>query len=164
MVLQALSDYIENLCRRHQEVLHTDDECHYVNLNDDKKQTSLADEMHYPGVMFETSGYRFSGTGGDLVKLHNCRIEVWGHVEDTADYTEIENMLSHCNEIICDIFAMMIDDKRHRTQNVLNYISFDGVEVQDIQNQSNALYGCYADFQVPVRLCVADRLSHFNDN
>ena len=163
MVLQELSDYIEGLCRRHQDVLHSDEACHYVNFNDDKKQTSLAEEMRYPGVMFETSGYRFSGSGSDLVKLHNCRLEVWGHVEDSADYAAVESTLSHCNEILCDIFAMMIEDKRQRRLSILNYISFDGVEVQDIQNQSNALYGCYAEFQVPVRLCVVDRLSHFSN-
>ena len=161
MILQNLSDYIETLCRKHQDIRHSDTECHYVNLNDDKKQTFLAENMRYPAVMFETSGFRLSGTGDDLVMLHNCRIQVLQHVADTADYAQLEQTLSQCNEIICDIFAKMIDDKRKRHIRVLAYISFDGIEVRDIQNQSNALYGCYADFQVPARLCVVDRLSHF---
>jgi len=134
-----------------------------VNLNDDKKQTALAEEMRYPGVMFSTSGYRFEGSGIDLVKIHSCRLQVWGHCTDTGDYAQIENILSQANEILCDIFAKMVDDKRQRLDTVLNYITLDGVEVQDIQNQSNALYGCYADFQVPVRLCVVDRLNKFSE-
>lgn len=163
MVLQELSDYIENLCTRHTALLHSDTECHFVNLNNDKKQTHLADEMRYPGVFFEVGGYRLTGVGKDIKQNYTCSLEVWSHVEDTADYTEIESVLSECNGILCDIFAKMITDKVQRTVPILKAISLDGVQVEDITNASNALYGCHAVFTVPANLCIQDRLSNFND-
>lgn len=163
MVLQALSDYIEALCRRHILINHSDDECHYVNLNNDKKQTSLAEGLRYPAVYFSTSGYRLTGLDVNVKRNHTCRIEVWYHVEDTANYLEIEQKLSYANDILCDILAKMINDKRTRTVEVLKGINLDGVEVLDIMNRDNALYGCYVDFSVPTNLCVADRMQHFKN-
>ena len=39
----------------------------------------------------------------------------------------------------------------------------DGVQVEDIANASNALYGCFVDIVVPSSLCIADRLQNFAD-
>lgn len=163
MVLTELSNYIEDLCRSHILIKHSSKECHFVNLNDDKKQTGLAQRLHYPGMYFATSGYRLKGTDTDMKRNHTCRLEVWSHVEDTGNYGEIELRLSQANEILCDILAKMIHDKRKRTVPVLKGISLDGVEVKDIMNASNALYGCYVDIIVPSSLCIADRLKNFAD-
>lgn len=163
MVLQELSNYIEDLCRRHIKIKHGSKECHFVNLNDDKKQTGLAQRLHYPGVYFSTSGYRLQGNDTDVKRYHTCRLEVWYHAKDTGNYGEIELRLSQANEILCDILAQMIHDKRQRKVPVLKGISLDGVQVEDIMNASNALYGCQVDFIVPSSLCIADRLQNFAD-
>lgn len=164
MVLKALSDYIETLCRRHILLKHSDNDCHFVNLNDDKKQTFLSEKMHYPGVFFSVeSGYRLNGTDVGLTRNYTCRIEVWYHVEDTANYFEIEQKLSQANEILIDILALMINDKRKRSVPVLMGVNLNGCQVLDIENKSNALYGCYIDFPVPTSMCVTDRLKNFAD-
>lgn len=163
MVLQELSNYIEDLCRRHILIKHGSEERHFVNLNDDKKQTGLAQELRYPAVYFSTSGYRLQGTDMDVKRHHTCRLEVWYHVADTGNYAEIELRLSQANEILCDILAQMIHDKRQRTVSVLKGITLDGVQVGDIMNSKNALYGCYVDIIAPTSLCVADRLQNFAD-
>jgi len=163
MVLQELSNYIEDLCRRHILIKHSSSERHFVNLNDDKKQTALAQELHYPAVYFSTSGYQLQGTDTAMKRMHTCRLEVWYHVTDTADYAQIEQRLSQANDILCDILAQMIHDKRQRAVSVLKGIMLDGVQVFDIENRDNALYGCYADIPVPTALCIADRLQNFAD-
>ena len=163
MVLQDLSNYIEDLCRRHILIKHGSREHHFVNLNDDKKQTALAQELHYPAVYFSTSGYRLQGTDTAMKRMHTCRLEVWYHVTDTADYAQIEQRLSQANDILCDILAQMIHDKRQRAVPALKGITLDGVQVFDIENRDNALYGCYADIAVPTALCIADRLQNFAD-
>lgn len=163
MVLQELSNYIEDLCRRHIKIKHGSKECHFVNLNDDKKQTGLAQRMRYPGVYFSTSGYRLQGADTDMKRMHTCRLEVLYHVTDTADYAQIEQRVSQANDILCDILAQMIHDKRQRAVPVLKGITLDGVQVEDIMNASNALYGCQVDIVVPSSLCIADRLQNFAD-
>ena len=161
MVLEELSSYIEELCREHVEVQHSDVECHYVDLNNDKKQTKLADELRYPGVMFSTGSYRFIGTGTSIQKYHACRLEVWKHVSDTGDYAEVESALLQSEEILNDFIARMSYDKQFRRVGCLTGISFDGCVVQELENKSNALYGCFIEFGVPVSLCCVGRLERF---
>ena len=41
MDIDRLADYIEQLCREHKMVQHSDGEQHFVNLNDDKRNMGL---------------------------------------------------------------------------------------------------------------------------
>ena len=160
MVLQALSEYIENLCRQHRFINHRDDDCHFVDLNNDKKQTYLADKMRYPAVFFSNNGYRMQVIDNNIKRNHNCRIEVWSHVKDTGDYQEIESALEMANECLGDILAKMLYDKRQRTQSFLMGVNLDGAQVYDVENKSNALYGCYVDFTYTETFCRT--LTDFN--
>ena len=55
MDIDRLADYIEQLCREHKMVQHSDGEQHFVNLNDDKRNMGLAQELRYPAVYFEAT-------------------------------------------------------------------------------------------------------------
>ena len=155
-MVKQLRDYIENLCRQHVSIRHSDEECHFVDLNNDHLETALADKMRYPGVFFEASGYTLRGEGASIIKYANVRIEVWKHVTDTADYDQIEEVLDSCGEILTDFFSKMIIDRRERKLRFLLGLSLDGVQVDDIMNVKNALYGVRATLQVPESQCLAD--------
>lgn len=154
-MIQQLRDYIEDLARRHCEVHHRTDQPHFVDLNEDNRNTQLAQRMNYPGVYFESSGYTLRGEGANMLKYINVRIEVWDHVTDTADYAQIETKLEKCEQILTDFFAKMMLDRRDRSQRFLLGISLDGVEVTDIMNEQNALYGVRATLSVPESECLA---------
>ena len=53
MNISVVASYLEQLCREHKLVAHSDSEQHFVNLNDDKRATALVNELHYPAVYFE---------------------------------------------------------------------------------------------------------------
>lgn len=158
-----ISDYIENLCRRHKEIKHGVTGCHFVNLNDDKQQTAQAETLRYPAVMFETSGYTIVDKGGSYCKRHQCRLQVVTHVMDTGDYAEIETALSLCDTIFTDFLSRMIMDKRKRNPNWLLGLTMNNIEVIPIENKSNALYGVLAELYIPEPICITDNNNPFND-
>ncbi len=149
-----ISDYFEGLCRNHPEVAHSDRECHFVNLNDDKKQTFMADTLRYPAVMFETSGYVVRMAGDTLTKRHQCHLQVVTHVSDTGDYAEIEKALSDCDGILTDFLAKMLLDKRNRLPRWMAGLSMEGIEVIPIENKGDALYGVLAELYFPEVICI----------
>ena len=109
-MIKTFTAYLEQLCRKHEKLRHSDEERHFVNLNEDSQNTSLAEELHYPAVFFETTGYRISGGSIDeMKKTYTCHIEVFTHVSDTGDYVEVESALSETERIIDDIFAKILN-------------------------------------------------------
>ena len=156
-MIKTFTAYLEHLCRKHEKLRHSDEERHFVNLNEDSQNTSLAEELHYPAVFFETTGYRISGGSIDeMKKTYTCHIEVFTHVSDTGDYVEVESALSETERIIDDIFAKINLDKYRRTPKWLQGMSFDGIDVVPLQNEKNALYGWMAEVMLQIPYCITD--------
>lgn len=156
-MIKTFTAYLEQLCRKHEKLRHSDEERHFVNLNEDSQNTSLAEELHYPAVFFETTGYRISGGSIDeMKKTYTCHIEVFTHVSDTGDYVEVESALSETERIIDDIFAKINLDKYRRTPKWLQGMSFDGIDVVPLQNEKNALYGWMAEVMLQTPYCITD--------
>ncbi len=157
IMIKNFTAYLEHLCRKHEKLRHSDEERHFVNLNEDSQNTSLAEELHYPAVFFETTGYRISGGSIDeMKKTYTCHIEVFTHVSDTGDYVEVESALSETERIIDDIFAKINLDKYRRTPKWLQGMSFDGIDVVPLQNEKNALYGWMAEVMLQTPYCITD--------
>ena len=157
IMIKNFTAYLEQLCRKHEKLRHSDEERHFVNLNEDSQNTSLAEELHYPAVFFETTGYRISGSSIDeMKKTYTCHIEVFTHVSDTGDYVEVESALSETERIIDDIFAKINLDKYRREPKWLQGVSLNGIDVVPLQNEKNALYGWMAEVMLQVPFCITD--------
>lgn len=59
-MIKNFTAYLEHLCRKHEKLRHSDEERHFVNLNEDSQNTSLAEELHYPAVFLkpQATGFR----------------------------------------------------------------------------------------------------------
>ena len=154
-------EYIIDLCRRHHDIHHRDDEMHFVDLSKDRRNTALEQKMRYPGVFLDRAGYTYRSNGNGLRRYANMTLEVWQHVSDTADYFQIERAIEKCDGILNDFIMKMMIDRRARTHKFLLSISFDGLQVQEIMNEQNALYGVRAMFLLPENQCIADIDEHF---
>lgn len=164
MTIQTVAKYLEQLCREHSLVNHSDDAPHFVNLNDDKRNTALADELLYPAVYFEATDFQLTASSTSVSRIYTCHIEVFTHVADTGDYAEVEQALSLTAQIITDIFVRMMHDRavRKPENKWLLFLELDApVKVIPLQNEQNALYGCMAEFQVPLPDCIANSLNNF---
>lgn len=167
MTIQTVADYIEQLCREHNSVRHSSEEPHFVNLNDDHRNTSLAQELRYPAVYFESTDFALNISSQSLRRDYTCHIEVFQHVTDTADYAEVERALSSSEQIITDIFARMIHDRMKPSPDLrwLRYIASPQLaKVVPLQNEQNALYGYMAEFVVPIAGCITESINNFNSS
>lgn len=105
--------------------------------------------------------YSFDGIGTDVKKVQTCRLQVLSHIHDTADYADIEEKLSLCDSILSDIFAQIIDDRHKGNEPSLRAFAINGIKVNRIENQSNALFGYHTEFTVSENLCISERLKNF---
>ena len=60
MNIQTVAEYFEQLCREHKLLRHSEAEPHFMNLNDDKRNMGLAQELRYPAVYFESTDFPLS--------------------------------------------------------------------------------------------------------
>lgn len=167
MTIQTVAKYLEQLCREHSLVNHSDDAPHFVNLNDDKRNTSLVQELRYPAVYFESTDFQIEASSTSVSRNYTCHIEVLVHVTDTGDYAEVERALSDSSQIITDIFVRMMHDRVGRKPEhkwLLSLIPSSPIKVLPIQNAENALYGCLAEFSVSLSDCINDSLKQFQIN
>lgn len=58
-MIKTFTAYLEQLCRKHEKLRHSDEERHFVNLNEDSQNTSLAEELHYPAVFLKPQATEF---------------------------------------------------------------------------------------------------------
>ena len=164
MTIQTVTDYIEQLAREHMMVRHTDESPHFVNLNDDKRNTALVQELSYPAVYFESTDFQIEASSTSVSRNYTCHIEVLVHVTDTGDYAEVERALSDSSQIITDIFVRMMHDRVGRKPEhkwLLSLSPSSPIKVLPIQNAENALYGCLAEFSIPLSGCITDSLNNF---
>lgn len=164
MTIQTVTDYIEQLAREHMMVRHTDESPHFVNLNDDKRNTALVQELSYPAVYFESTDFQIEASSTSVSRNYTCHIEVLVHVTDTGDYAEVERALSDSSQIITDIFVRMMHDRVGRKPEhkwLLSLSPSSPIKVLPIQNAENALYGSLAEFSVPLSGCINDSLNNF---
>lgn len=164
MTIQTVTDYIEQLAREHMMVRHTDESPHFVNLNDDKRNTALVQELRYPAVYFESTDFQIEASSTSVSRNYTCHLEVLVHVTDTGDYAEVERALSDSSQIITDIFVRMMHDRVGRKPEhkwLLSLSPSSPIKVLPIQNAENALYGCLAEFSVPLSGCITDSLNNF---
>jgi hypothetical protein len=164
MTIQTVAKYLEQLCREHSLVNHSDDAPHFVNLNDDKRNTALAGDLLYPAVYFEATDFQLTASSTSVSRIYTCHIEVFAHVADTGDYAEVEQALSLTAQIITDIFVRMMHDRMARKQEHKWLLLLDPdtqVKVLPLQNEQNALYGCMAEFAIPLPGCITNSLNNF---
>ena len=164
MNIQAGAEYCEQLCREHKLLRHSEAAPHFVNLNDDKRNMGLAQELRYPAVYFESTDFTLSISSVSVRREYTCHIEVFEHVADTGDYAEVERALSSAERILTDIFARMMHDRARRAADqrwLLNVSSPSMIKVVPLQNEHNALYGYTAELKVPIPGCITDNINNF---
>ena len=67
----TFSEYIEDLCRRHRLVKHSDDEVHFSDLADDA-QNKYAHSMNYPCVVLDEGDFDIRGAEGQPEMVDRC--------------------------------------------------------------------------------------------
>jgi len=157
-----LANYFEHIARIATAIGHTDTECHFSFLEDDK-DIKLADVLHYPCLHFADLQYTYSGQPGAMFRTHRCMIAILDHVDDTGNTPLIEATIARMERTADNIFGRILSDSRKQEYSYLSGIEIINVTVEPIQNQDDALYGCRVAFTYKETWCGVPDKEAFND-
>lgn len=149
MAITSFSSYIESLCTRHEDILHSLSKMHFVD-SDDEKSTSIDSLLCYPAVILLRGAYQYTGTEGSIRKSHDYSLFVLDHVSDTGDYTQIKAKQDKCEQILDELLNKIVEDKRARLYPFLLGFSLSGTDADRVENNDDALYGVVAEFSLAI--------------
>lgn len=153
-MINDFSDYIEDLCVRHPDILHCQQEKHFVSSKTEK-DTSIDSTLHYPAISLDKGDFRYKGDSGAFRKEYQYMLLVIDHVSDTGDHKQIRQKIDKCEKILDDFIRQMIEDKKLRKYKFLNAFSLTDTEGSPVENIDNALYGIIAF--IPIEAPFADK-------
>ena len=145
--MRQFSEYIDELCREHALIKHTDEECHFSDLTSDF-ENRLKRKMNFPCVSLDTDGFTIKGEPGSRKINDFFNLYFLDHVKDTGNYTELATVFARTRTIMLDFLRRMVRDYR----DIIDPMeSFDivGAEATRVEFKDAGLYGWVVSVLVP---------------
>lgn len=133
------SEYIDNLCRQHKTIKHSDEECHYTDISEDAQNGYAHMHMHYPCIVLEEESVTFTAGQKDLEHDHYILLFL-DHVRDTGDADEIRSVFNDMKTVATDFLRRFARDKRKIVKPMAQF-SINDVEMERVSLRAAALYG-----------------------
>lgn len=144
--LSDFTAYIDSLCRKHVEILHSDDDRHFIELNDEQ-QLSDSKTLLYPLVTLDK--LTVSYTGGEDFMNKNRYVEMMflDSIRNSKDFVEIQLAKNAMERIAEDFLRKIKKDKRSRAKYpFLKNLSLSDIELNFVENSSLNVYGALLSF------------------
>lgn len=156
----SFEKYVEDLCREHKMVAHSEAECHFSNLISDF-DNKLQRIMHYPSVGIDTEGFTINGGPGFELRQDNYNLYFLDHVRDHGDLNEKLHAFAITALIMHDFIARF---KRDRVKGIepMERFSMDGATATRIEFADNALYGWVISFPLAQPINSLNCNNNFN--
>ena len=143
----TFSEYLEDLCRRHRLVKHSDDEVHFSDLADDA-QNKYAHSMNYPCVVLDEGDFDIRGAEGQPEMVDVCSVLFLTHVRDSADADEVKGAFALTRRICLDFLKKFVRDRKAGTRPLTRFKAV-GSQGTRIYLQDAGLYGYILMFEHP---------------
>lgn len=158
--MKQFSEYIDDLCREHRLIKHSDSECHYSDLTSDF-QNKMKRKMHFPCVSLDTDGFTIESVQGTKYVRERFNLYFLDHVRDAGDYAEIVDTFTRTLCIMND-FLRRFERDRKALRDPLTHFELAGTEGTRIEFREAALYGWAISVLVPTPFI--DQLCNENFN
>lgn len=145
--MDKFSEYIEDLCRKHTAVRHSECECHFSNLLSDF-DNKLKRVMHYPCVGIDTEGFRIDGSSGNFLLENAINVYFLDHVSDHGSLSLKMEAFYKTRRIMMDFMRQFMRDKKAGIAPMDRFTPI-GNEGTRIEFTDNALYGWVLAINVP---------------
>lgn len=137
--MKRFSEYIDELCREHKLIRHSDEACHYSDLTSDF-QNRLKRTMHYPCVSLDTDGFAIESVNGSKYVRERFNIYFVDHCRDVGNYKEVTGIFVRMRSI-ADDFLRRMDRDKHNLVDPLTHFNLEGTEGTRIEFHEAALFG-----------------------
>lgn len=137
--MRQFNEYIDNLCREHELIRHSNEACHFSDLTSDF-ENKLKRKMNFPCVSLDTDGFIIENVGGQKYKRERFNLYFLNHVRDAGSYDEIVKVFNTTNGIMDDFLRRMERDRKALVD-PLTHFEIAGSEGTRIEFREAALYG-----------------------
>ncbi len=143
--LSDFSAYIENLCKTHVDVLHSDDNKHFLELNDNQQLTDQK-VLCYPLVTLEKLTVTYPG-GEDFMNKNRYVEMMFLASAGKADFVKIQQQKNNMERIAEDYLKRIKLDKRDRKKYpFLRNLAISDIELNFVEIAALDLYGALLSF------------------
>lgn len=156
----TVREYFEQLATEHAMVRHRQEEEPHFACSMDDAATLMARRLYYPAIFLQAGDLMITGTAGNEILQRDYALAVVDHVKDNGDEGEKKKAFDRTENILTDILARMIRDKRIGEKTVSRF-SPVGCEAHRIENADAALYGWLLLFPLSSSLCTLNDNGHF---
>lgn len=144
-------EYFELLAAKHLSVKHTDEKPHFACSVDDA-ETLMARKLYYPAIFLDEGDILFTGSAGNELVEREYSLAIVTHVKDAGNKNEIAAAFSTTEDIMHDVVARMVQDRRKGLEPVRRF-SVIGSEAHRVELVEAGLYGWIVLFSLSTKFC-----------
>lgn len=147
--LNEFSKYIEDLCRSHTVINHSDEETHFLELGNDQ-QLQKQKRLYTPCVTLEKLENSYSDQSDNIRKKKHVEIMFLDKVSDAGDFDKI-NLVWNEMEWVGEDFLKQIR-LGQRSRNVsLHKLKLSGAEMHLVENVATNMWGVLLSFEIELQ-------------
>lgn len=161
--LNQFTAYIELLCTQHVDILHTQDDPHFIELNDEKQLASGKNQV-YPLVALDKLTINYSGANDGMLKSRVCDI-LFLEKSPAGDYVRMQEIKNKMERVAEDFVVRMKQDSRDRAKYpFLRNLVVGSIEINQIDNEGINLHGALLSFSYELPFSEQIPEGRFNQN
>lgn len=161
--LNQFTAYIELLCTQHVDILHTQDDTHFIELNDEKQLASGKNQV-YPLVALDKLTINYSGANDGMLKSRVCDI-MFLEKSPAGDYVRMQEIKNKMERVAEDFVVRMKQDSRDRAKYpFLRNLVVGSIEINQIDNEGINLHGALLSFSYELPFSEQISEGRFNQN
>ena len=161
--LNQFTAYIELLCTQHVDILHTQDDPHFIELNDEK-QLAAGKNQVYPLVALDKLTINYSGANDGMLKSRVCDI-LFLEKAPAGDYVEVQRIKNKMELIAEEFVVKMKQDSRNRAKYpFLRNLVVGSIEINHVDNEGINLHGALLSFSYELPFPETISEGRFDEN
>ncbi|MDD3194410.1 MAG: hypothetical protein PHU68_01240 [Paludibacter sp.] len=140
------TSYIESLCKYHIDINHTEDNKHFVELNEEQQLVD-SKTLCYPLVTIDKLTVHYTGGDDFMNKSRYVELMFLNSTADAHDFKRIQEIKNGMERVAEDFLRKIKKDKRNRKiYPFLRNLSLSDVELDFVENSALRVYGALLSF------------------
>lgn len=132
--ISSFSKYLENLCRQHKDILHSDENKHFIRLCANE-QLSARKTICLPLVSLDKLTVSYKGDADNVKKNRLVEILFLDNVNDAGDFEKISDTWDRMEKLADDFLLKIKEDSKDRDNYpFLRNFSIGGAELEYLEN------------------------------
>ncbi len=156
-LIDSFTAYIENLCRHHTVIGHTDNRKHFVDLSTDELLQEGKSLVYYPVVTIQKLTNSYDGREDALRKTRYVELMFLDHLQDRGSFKQMEKAWAQMEQVAEDFLRRIRIDRRDRQAYPwLRSVSIEKAEGDYVENVVSHLWGYLLtfDLDMPFDNCI----------